>query len=89
MNIFLHFKNLKLPKPSIAVGLIMIAVTQIPLTINESLKLVCITTTWADYAAFWDWRDVPLDSRVRYCLGSTNPNDDVRTIPKYKTMDSD
>ena len=70
-KIFLIGQYLRLPKPSIGFGLILLASTQIPLAINESIKLICITTTWADYAVFWDWHDIPLDSRVRYCLGGT------------------
>ena len=62
-----NFKNLS---PSAGVGLIVLACTQLPFAINESLKLACFATTWADYAVFWEWKDIPLDTRVRYCQGA-------------------
>ena len=65
------------PKPSIGFGLALLAITQIPFALNESLKFVCISTTWADYAVFWDWGDIPIDSRVRYCLGGNNLQDEA------------
>ena len=62
----------KIPQPSVGVGLIILAFTQMPMAFNESLKLVCVATTWGDYAVFWNWKDVPLDARVRYCQGGPN-----------------
>ena len=47
--------------------------TQLPFAINQALNLACVATTWADYAAFWDWKQVPLDARVRYCQGGSIP----------------
>ena len=61
----------KIRRPSLAIGLILLAFTQVPLAINETLKLACFATTWADYADFWHWEDIPLDARVRYCQGGT------------------
>ena len=55
--------------------------TQLPLAVNESLKLVCVGTTWADYAAFWDWNDIPLDARIRYCQGGSLSNEIINEIP--------
>ena len=68
------FKRLtfKIPSPSTGIGLFVLALTQFPFAINESLKLACFLTTWADYAVFWKWDDIPLDARVRYCQGSFN-----------------
>ena len=63
--------NFKINTPSAGVGLLMLVLTQLPLTLNESLKLVCIATTWADYAVFWSWDEIPLDARVRYCEGGS------------------
>ncbi|WP_320667818.1 hypothetical protein [Prochlorococcus sp. MIT 1307] len=61
--------NFKFHAPSAGIGLLILALTQLPFSINQSLKLVCIATTWADYAVFWNWQDIPLDARVRYCHG--------------------
>jgi len=63
--------NFKINTPSAGVGLLMLVLTQLPLALNESLKLVCIATTWADYAVFWSWDEIPLDARVRYCEGGS------------------
>ncbi len=71
----------KLDGPSTGIGLIVLAFTQLPLAINESLKLACFATTWADYAVFWDWKDIPIDTRVRYCQGAN-------TVPRLTNQDS-
>ena len=72
--IFKNF-NLKIPRPSVGFGLLLLALTQLPLALNESLKIACFATTWADYAVFWNWQDIPLDARVRYCQGGNiSPN---------------
>ena len=67
----MDFKKIsfKFDRPSTGVALIILALTQLPLAVNESLKLACFATTWADYAVFWKWEDIPLDARVRYCQG--------------------
>ncbi len=62
--------NFKIYPPSTGIGLLILALTQLPLAINESLKVACFFTTFSDYAVFWDWDDIPIDSRVRYCQGS-------------------
>ena len=63
--------NLKINTPSTGVGLLILVLTQLPLALNESFKLVCFATTWADYAVFWSWEEIPLDARVRYCQGGS------------------
>ncbi len=63
----------RIPSPSFGVGLTFLAMTQLPLAINQALNLACVATTWADYAVFWQWEDIPLDARVRYCNGGSNP----------------
>ena len=64
-------KSLKfsIPSPSTGIGLIILALTQLPLAINQSLKIACFVTTSSDYAAFWSWQEIPLDARVHYCQG--------------------
>ena len=79
--------NFKFPKPRISTILILLAFTQVPFALNESLKLVCIGTTWADYAVFWEWKDIPLDSRVRYCLGGNIFSGGVKTDSATKKED--
>ena len=79
--------NFKVKSPSIGVGLIFLAFTQLPLAFNETLKLACIATTWADYAVFWNWKDIPLDSRVRYCNGaSVSPTMNKGKPPSTKSL---
>ena len=63
--------NFKINTPSAGVCLLILVLTQLPMALNESLKLVCFATTWADYAVFWSWEEIPLDSRVRYCQGGS------------------
>ena len=65
--------NFKINSPSTGLGLMILAFTQIPLAVNETLKVGCVLTTWSDYAVFWNWKDIPLDARVRYCQGGSNP----------------
>ena len=72
---FLTKFKFKIPCPSLAFGLIVLAMTQVPLAINETLKLACFASTWADYAVFWQWEDIPLDARVRYCQGGASSKD--------------
>ncbi len=64
--------NFKLSAPSAGLALIFLAITQAPMAINESLRLACILTTHSDYAIFWNWKDIPLDARLRYCNGGDN-----------------
>ncbi len=52
-----------------ALALFFLAFTQVPSAFNNSLMLSCVLTTWADYATFWKWRDIPIDERVRFCNG--------------------
>ncbi len=61
--------QIKLKPNSTSIGLLILALTQFPFAINETLKLSCIVTTWSDYGVFWNWKDIPLDSRIRYCNG--------------------
>ncbi len=67
--------NFKIHSPSTGAGLIILALTQFPFAINESLKLACFATTWADYAVFWSWKEIPLDSRLRHCNGANIPSE--------------
>ena len=67
--------NFRIPSPSAGIGLIILALTQLPFAMNESLKLACFTTTWADYATFWKWQEIPLDIRIRYCNGAPMPQE--------------
>ncbi len=62
-------RKFKIHPPSTGIGLLILALTQLPFAFNESLKIVCFATTFSDYATFWSWNDVPIDSRVRYCQG--------------------
>ncbi len=62
----------KTPSPGIGFFLLLLLMTQVPLAINETLRLTCVLTTWSDYADFWKWEEIPLDSRVHYCNGGTN-----------------
>ena len=57
---------------SIAFAIIFLALTQLPTTINQTLKLVCFSTTRADYISTWSWKKIPLDERIRYCHGFTS-----------------
>ena len=76
-------RSLKFNSRSIGAGIIFLAFTQLPLAINESLKLACFVTTWADYAVFWSWEEIPLDARVRYCNGgqSNREKDELEFAP--------
>ncbi len=56
-------------KISTSLSILILALTQVPFAVNEVLKLGCALSTTADYADFWQWRDISLDSRVRYCNG--------------------
>ena len=64
-------RKFKIPSPSTGAGLLILALTQLPFAINESLKIACFATTFSDYAKFWSWNDIPIDSRVRYCQGAS------------------
>ena len=84
----MFFKKFKLYTPSTGIGLIVLALTQLPMSINESLKVACFVTTWADYAVFWEWQDIPLDARVRHCQGtSTSTREFNDSIPTTKILD--
>ena len=72
--------SFRIPQPSIVLGLILLTLIQLPLALNQALKLTCVATTWADYASFWQWQDIPLDARVRFCNGGYNSS----TILKQK-----
>ncbi len=73
--------------PGTSVALLLLVLTQVPFGINESLKFACILTTSTDYASFWKWEDIPLDSRVRFCNGASlydlhedaDTNDDIES----------
>ena len=67
--------SFRIPQPSIGLGLILLTLIQLPLALNQALKLTCVATTWADYASFWQWQDIPLDARVRYCQGGSSSKD--------------
>ena len=62
--------NFRIKAPSTAISLLLLAMTQLPAALNETLKTTCILTTWSDYKTFWAWNEIPLDSRIRFCNGS-------------------
>ena len=64
-------RKFRIHLPSTGTGLLILALTQLPFAINESLKIACFVTTFSDYAKFWSWNDIPIDSRVRYCQGTS------------------
>ena len=76
----MYFKS-KLKSYIISISILTLSMTQVPLAINESIKLGCILTTWSDYDAFWSWKEIPLDSRVRYCNGGN-----VKNVIAEKTL---
>ena len=77
------------PPPPTGVAIILLAITQLPFAVNETVKLACFATTWADYAVFWNWKDIPIDSRVRYCQGgSVSPRIIQDNKPKIKVSKS-
>ncbi len=64
--------NFRIKSPSVGIGLVLLAITQVPLAVNESLRFACFATTMGDYAVFWSWEDVPLDVKVNYCQGGSS-----------------
>ena len=65
--------NFSIKSPSVGIGLVLLAITQVPLAVNESLRFACFATTMGDYAVFWSWKDIPLDARINFCQGGSAP----------------